>query len=140
MASTDLKTLSGQMAEFAAGARYDDLPDDVRHLAHLVLLDTLGCALAGSATEEVAQIRAAMIAASGGEGDTALWGTAQSAPLPFAALANGAAVHAREIDDFGGCAHSGSVVIPAALGTAARAGASGSHGSSPRPTARTSGS
>jgi 2-methylcitrate dehydratase PrpD len=40
-------------------------------------------------------------------------------------LANGAAVHAREIDDFGGCAHSGAVVIPAALGVAARTGASG---------------
>ena len=34
-------------------------------------------------------------------------------------------MHAREIDDFGGCAHSGSVVIPAALGMAARVGASG---------------
>ena len=54
-----------------------------------------------------------------------LWGTDEKLPLPLAVLANGAAVHAREIDDFGGCAHSGSVVIPAALGVAARIGASG---------------
>jgi len=119
------KTISARMAEYAAGLRYEDLPADVRELAHLVLLDTLGCALAGSTTDEVVRIRGAMAAASGGAGDAALWGTADRLPLPLAALANGAAVHAREIDDFGGCAHSGSVVIPAALGTAARVGASG---------------
>lgn len=121
--------ISGQFAQYAATLRYDDLPDDVRKLAHLVLLDTLGCAMAGAGTAEVAQIRRAMTQANGcnegGGGDSSLWGTAEKAPLPLAALANGAAVHAREIDDFGGCAHSGSVVIPAALGIAARTGASG---------------
>lgn len=118
-------TISARMAEYAAGLRYEDLPPDVRELAHLVLLDTLGCALAGSTTDEVVRIRHAMAATSGGAGDTVLWGTNDRLPLPMAALANGAAVHAREMDDFGGCAHSGSVVIPAALGTASRVGASG---------------
>ncbi len=118
-------TISGQMAAFAASLNYERMPADVQRLAHLVLLDTLGCALAGSVTDEVRQIRQAMIDAGGGAGDSNLWGTAKSASLPLAVLANGAAVHAREIDDFGGCAHSGSVVIPAALGAAARVGASG---------------
>ena len=120
--------ISGQLAQYAATLRYDDLPEDVRRLAHWVLLDTLGCAMAGAGTEEVAQIRRAMTQANGdngGNGDSLYWGTGSKAPLPLAALANGAAVHAREIDDFGGCAHSGSVVIPAALGMAARVGASG---------------
>jgi 2-methylcitrate dehydratase PrpD len=123
--SNDHATISGRLAEYAAGLRYEDLPADVQHLAHLVLLDTLGCALAGSTTGEVIQIRHAMTIATGSSGDTGLWGTHEKLPLPLAVLANGAAVHAREIDDFGGCAHSGSVVIPAALGTAARVGASG---------------
>lgn len=118
-------TISARLADYAASLEYEDLPADVRELAHLVLLDTLGCALAGSTTDEVVRIRQAMAAASGGAGDTTLWGTADRLSLPMAALANGAAVHAREMDDFGGCAHSGSVVIPAALGTAARVGASG---------------
>lgn len=117
--------ISGQFAHYAATLRYEDLPQDVRQLAHLVLLDTLGCAMAGAGTDEVAQIRRAMLHANGGAGDSIYWGTTEKAPLPLAALANGAAVHAREIDDFGGCAHSGSVVIPAALGIAARVGASG---------------
>ena len=117
--------ISGQLALYAANLRYDDLPEDVRKLAHLSLLDTLGCAMAGAGTDEVAQIRRAMTQANGSGGDSNFWGTTEKAPLPLAALANGAAVHAREIDDFGGCAHSGSVVIPAALGIAARTGASG---------------
>ena len=125
MVTVTRKHISAQFAEYAAGLRYEDLPADVRELAHLVLLDTIGCALAGSTTDEVVRIRGAMAAASGGAGDSALWGTGERLPLPMAALANGAAVHAREMDDFGGCAHSGSVVIPAALGTAARVGASG---------------
>jgi 2-methylcitrate dehydratase PrpD len=118
-------TISARLADYAAGLRYEDLPTDVRELAHLVLLDTLGCALAGSTTDEVIKIRQAMTAANAGAGDTILWGTSEKLPLPFAVLVNGAAVHAREMDDFGGCAHSGSVVIPAALGTAAREGACG---------------
>ncbi len=119
------KFISGQLAQYAATLHYEDLPADVRQLAHLVLLDTLGCAMAGAGTDEVAQIRRAMSQANGPGGDSSFWGTHDKAPLPLAALANGAAVHAREIDDFGGCAHSGSVVMPAALGIAARTGASG---------------
>lgn len=118
-------TVSGKMAAFAADLRYEDLPDDVRERAKLVLLDALGCALAGSATEDLQSIRQAMQAAAGVGGDSLLWGTAEHAPLPLAALANGTAIHAREMDDFEGCLHSGSVVIPAALGTAIRAGCSG---------------
>jgi 2-methylcitrate dehydratase PrpD len=125
MDAKERATISARMAEYAVGLRYEDLPADVRDLAHLVLLDTLGCALAGSTTDEVIKIREAMAAAAGSGGDTLLWGTGETLPLPLAVLANGAAVHAREIDDFGGCAHSGSVVIPAALGTGARVGASG---------------
>ena len=68
-------TISARMADFAAGLRYEDLPQDVRDLAHFVLLDTLGCALAGSTTDEVVKIREAMSAAGGGAGDTILWGT-----------------------------------------------------------------
>ncbi|MBI3045097.1 MAG: MmgE/PrpD family protein [Betaproteobacteria bacterium] len=112
------------MAQFAASLRHDDLPADVRDRARLVLLDALGCGLAGSTTEELRLIREAVRAAAGA-GDTLLWGTPDRAPLPLAALANGAAVHAREMDDFEGCLHSGSVIIPAAFGTAVRAGASG---------------
>jgi 2-methylcitrate dehydratase PrpD len=122
--SSTASTISGKLADYAAGLRYDDLPANVRDMAQMVLLDTLGCGLAGSVTEELRLIRKTMIDAAGA-GDSRLWGTSERASLPFAALANGAAVHAREMDDFGGCMHSGSVVVPAAFCTAARVGASG---------------
>ena len=41
-----------QLAAFVASARWDDVPDAVRRHTKLVLLDTLGVILAGSATEE----------------------------------------------------------------------------------------
>jgi len=118
-------TLTGQMSNFVAGLDYDSLPEDVQRLAHLVLLDALGCALAGSITPELTAIRRSVRELNDGGGTSAVWGTAEKASPAYAALANGAAVHVREIDDFGGCAHSGSVVIPAALGVAERVGASG---------------
>ena len=76
-------TISARLADYAAGLRYEDLPTDVRELAHLVLLDTLGCALAGSTTDEVIKIRQAMTAANAGACDTILWGTSEKLPLPF---------------------------------------------------------
>ena len=119
-------TISGRMAQYAASLRYEALPNDIRKLARLVLLDGIGCALVGSITPEIAQIRAAVVSAGGGGStDAVLWGSHQKAPLALAVLANSAALHAREIDDFGGCAHSGAVVIPTALGMAARVNAGG---------------
>lgn len=80
------KFISGQFAQYAANLRYDDLPDDVRQLAHQVLLDTLGCAMAGADTPEVAQIRRAMTQANGctegSGGDSIYLGTNEKAPLP----------------------------------------------------------
>ena len=119
------RTLSGQLAAFAVGQSFASLPSDTIDKARDVLLDTLGCALAGSIAPEVAAIRRAVAAAGGHHDGSLLWGSEMRVPLPLAALANGAASHAREIDDFEGCAHSGAVVIPAALGTAAKLGADG---------------
>lgn len=117
-------TISARMADFATTLRYEQLPSDVRKLAQLVLLDTVGCVLVGSTTEEVSLVRNA-VRALGGDGKASLWGTLEHAALPLAALVNGTAAHVREIDDFGGCAHSGAVVIPAALGAAIQVRASG---------------
>jgi hypothetical protein len=39
---------AGRLARFLAGLRYDDIPDDVVHLAKLITLDTIGCIIAGA--------------------------------------------------------------------------------------------
>jgi len=46
------------LAGFAAGLRYDDLPDKVRDHCKLMLLDALACALAGHQGEETHQVAA----------------------------------------------------------------------------------
>ncbi len=119
-------SINSQLSAFAAQLRYADLPEDVRALVKLLLLDALGCALAGATTPEGERLRRAAHALGGGSGDSAIWGTAQRAPLPLAVMANSVATHCREMDDFSLAYHAGSVVIPAALGTAAMVGASGS--------------
>lgn len=102
------------LADFVAGAAWEDLPAATIAKAKGHVLDTFGATLAGAGATE-ARIARAALAASGGAGGTPAWGTdARLAPRD-AALANGIAAHALELDDTGGCDHSGAVVLPAAL-------------------------
>lgn len=89
-----------------------------RAYAASALLDTIGAALAGAASPEVSALVMALGPAASGE--ARVWGTSRQVPAAQAALVNGTAAHALEMDDFGGCGHSGAVVIPAALATASR--------------------
>ena len=54
-----------------------------------------------------------------------MWGTDRRLPPAAAALVNGTAAHAYEFDDYGGCGHSGAVVVPAVCAVADRVGADG---------------
>jgi 2-methylcitrate dehydratase PrpD len=46
------------LARFVADLRYEDIPSSAREQAKSLLLDAVGCALAGHRSEEIAQIRA----------------------------------------------------------------------------------
>ncbi|TDE42401.1 MmgE/PrpD family protein [Nonomuraea mesophila] len=92
------------LAGFVAGP--PPPPPDVAERAERHLLDTLGAALAGATTPAPGLA---------GPGDAPVWGTGLSAAPRDAALLNGVAAHALELDDTGGCDHSGAVVVPAAL-------------------------
>ena len=107
-------TLSGHLAAFVAGLRYEDLPAEVAGRAKAAVLDTLGAALAGAGTEEGDRALAALAACAPGNLCT-VWGTRTRSSVPGAALANGTRAHARELDDYGGCGHSGAVVVPAGV-------------------------
>lgn len=96
------------LAEFVAGARYDLLPDRVVAKATDHALDTLGVMLAGLQAEETVLTRQMI--------DAANRPAIQDAVSPRdAALLRGIAAHAYELDDSGGCDHSGAVVWPAIL-------------------------
>ncbi len=78
------------------------------------IIDTLGAGLVG-ATSDVAKDVAAVLLAEGAAPISTVWGRREKTSPRNAALLNGIAAHALELDDTGGCDHSGAVVIPAML-------------------------
>ncbi|MGH8263054.1 MAG: MmgE/PrpD family protein, partial [Steroidobacteraceae bacterium] len=122
----DAGTLTERAALFWAGVTYDDLPAEAVRLAKRFLIDTLAAGIAGARTPVVAStIRAVQAGFEGSNGSAVVWGCDLRLPIPQAALVNGTAAHALELDDFGGCGHSGAVVIPVVCALAARGGVSG---------------
>lgn len=111
-------TLSSAFARFGAAFSLDDVPEDDRRYAKLLLLDLLGCALAGLDTEEARLARRAARALSPGGGNASLWGAGETAAPGIAAMINGTAAHALELDDFHGVDHSGAVTVPALMAAA----------------------
>jgi len=114
MQATARMSLSQQLATFVAGLTYDALPLEVVARAKSALLDTLGAGLAAVGSSEGERVIAALNEC-GGRGAATVWGTSLRASIRDAALINGTLAHSRELDDYGGCGHSGAVVIPSAL-------------------------
>src|SRR5437867_3283211 len=120
---SDAPTLTECMARYWSALRYDDLPAESIRLAKRFLIDTLAAGIAGAETDVVAIVlRAAQDSLEGAPGSSILWARTAKLPAPQAALVNGTASHALELDDFGGCGHSGAVVIPAVCALAGRGG------------------
>jgi 2-methylcitrate dehydratase PrpD len=119
-------SLTEQLAQYWASARYEDLPAETVRLAKRFLLDTLAAGIAGAGTDVAGvALRAMKGSLEGAAGSSVIWAREDTLPPTQAALVNGTASHALELDDFGGCGHSGAVVIPAVCALAARANASG---------------
>ena len=103
-----------RLSTFVAEARCEDLPPEIVEKAKRHILDTLGAGLAGATSEEAKRSLAALLSTDG-PGAAVVWGTQSKLSPRNAALINGTAAHAFELDDTGGCDHSGAVVVPAAL-------------------------
>ena len=108
-----------------------DLPVEVRETLGHVLLDTLACGLYGRSLEWTRIVEAWAKQDAGHEsarpGLASIWGDSAATLRPSAAaLVNGVAAHAYELDDYHPTKiHPGAVVIPAALATAEVLDASG---------------
>ncbi|MGF1470583.1 MAG: MmgE/PrpD family protein [Rubrobacteraceae bacterium] len=117
---------SRRVAEFVSGLRWENVPADVRAQTIRCVLDLCGTALAGSRTE-VAGITASYALEAHGPGPCTIVGADSRCTPAGAALANGFAASALDIDD--GYrpvkGHPGAVVFPAVLAAAERAGSSG---------------
>jgi len=126
MSYADTPTLA--LAEFASGFDGAALPDSARKAMRLAILDTLAAGRYGMPEPWTRMVRETVEAqppAPGTPGLARAWGDAEAALRPGdAALLNGVAAHAFELDDFSAKLHPGAVVLPAALAVAEARGSS----------------
>jgi 2-methylcitrate dehydratase PrpD len=104
------------LAAFAAGLSFSDIPKPVIERGKLLILDALGVGLASNAYPFAgASIKG--IQALGGTGTCSLIGRSERLPLRDAALANGILVHGLDFDDthLGSIIHATAACLPCAL-------------------------
>ena len=119
VAAPSRATAAGRLAEFCLGLRWAELDGDVQARTRELLLDLIGVALAGSRQpSSPPSTRVAL--ALGSAGVATVIGTGQTTSAVWAAMANGTAAHAVELDDVTteSSLHPGVAVIPAALALA----------------------
>ncbi len=86
------------VAEFISGARYEDLPAQAIDLAKQALLDSLGVAIGGVASDE-GRIALKYVEQQHSGPAATLFGTRLKAAEPIAAFGNGVLIHALDYDD-----------------------------------------
>ena len=85
------------LARFVALTRVEDVPEAILHIARRVLLDSLGCAIAGVHTDKG---RAALAVAEclGGPAEATVLGTGLRIGAAAAVFANGETINAQDFD------------------------------------------
>lgn len=120
------QSAGARIARWVASLRADAIPAAVRVRARDCLIDTVGVALAGSATAAARHARALADEAAADGTCTAL-GAARRYDACGAAFANGTAAHAQDFDDncYAGFVHGSAVIVPAVLAVGERQDATG---------------
>ena len=118
--------LAQQLASFAAGTTYDDLPQDVVESVKMRVMDTLGIAVA-AAPLDTSRASRRWAKEQGGVQAASAVGVEQRLPANLAAFVNGVLAHSLDYDDthLPSVLHPSAAVVPAALAAAERAGADG---------------
>jgi 2-methylcitrate dehydratase PrpD len=116
-----------ELADWVSRLRHADLSPRTREVVRILLLDTLGCGIYGYATPWAKTLLQWARAGGQAKGEATVWGeSAPSLRASDAALVNGTAVHAFELDDYHQAKlHPGAVVIPAAVAMAEKLGSTG---------------
>lgn len=110
-----MTTTTKALAQWISGLRRDDVPEGVRRALRLLAMDTFACAMVGGAQPWTQAIRSwALAPGSGLQGVSRIWGESTGRlRAADAAMVNGAAAHAFELDDFHNAkVHLGAVVVP----------------------------
>jgi len=111
------------LATFASRLQFTDIPALVVEKAKLCLLDTLGCSIYASSLAPVRTLTRVALA-EGSRPAARILGTADRASPAQAALVNGTAAHAFQLDEVhaGSTLHAGSAVTPTVLALSDAAG------------------
>ena len=116
--------LASELADFALGLRWDDIPEHVRRRLAWLMLDHAAVVVAGRPAPAAAIAADYASAANGGDAATALL-DGRRLSAPGAAWANGVLANVLDYDDGHRITkgHPGAMVIPAALAAAEATGA-----------------
>jgi 2-methylcitrate dehydratase PrpD len=139
MTTTTVTEPTGQLtryvAEFICGTQLSDLPEGVVTLGKKHILDGLGLALSGGASECGGLVKRHLADLQLGAGPATVIGSTMKIAPRFAAFANGVGIHADDYDDtqlavatdrvYGLLTHPTAPALPAALAMAEAKGASG---------------
>lgn len=118
-------SLSLTIARYAAGTSIDAVQPEVLERARQIVMDELACAAFGQ-TRTAGRLAARYVAGVGAPGSCRILGTGTRTSAPLAALANGTAGHADEVDGahvVGG--HPGATIVHAAAAAAEHRGSTG---------------
>lgn len=113
-----------RLADFAVETEWAALPPSIVHETKMLLMDTIGCALAALATEK-GKINLALAQRYGGPPEASVIGTDKKVGLPTAAMVNGELMFTLDFVAMIAGGNEPSYVIPAILAVAESAGASG---------------
>ncbi len=99
-AKSQVSAVTDYVAGFVTATQSRDIPKDVAHLGKRSVLDGLGLALAGAASEcgDIARRYLTQLGIANDKGSTVI-GSSLRLPARFAAFANGLAIHADDYDD-----------------------------------------
>lgn len=118
---------AAELAAFAAGLRFEAIPEPVRRFTENLLVDWFGSAVAGHGSRPVESIARFAEKMGPAEGPSELLIHRRGSSPYLAAIANAAASHVAEQDDVhnGSVFHPATVVFPPAVAVAQALGASG---------------
>src|SRR5436189_1469229 len=114
-----------QIARFVANTRYEDIPRPVLDATRTIILDGVANVVAGSTLPVLEHVRR-YVERMGGRPDCTVVGASFRTNPPFAAFANGAAMHVLDYEPQGiPSTHGTSTLLPGILALAEVNGASG---------------
>ena len=108
-------TYTQELSEYTVNLKYEDIPAEVVERAKMIMLQTIGVALAAKDTAISAKVRKIALAGNGGEGGpTTVWGTGEKMTAVNAALALGTLADTLDWEDCSWTGHPSAGIIPCA--------------------------